>query len=110
MTISGCDASPCTFEKGDLVEVSVKFTTTSAVQDLTEDVEYTIDGITAPVPGMDGESACGKLRTTDGSSAECPLESGTTYIFTDSIQVPEILPAVNFFLNFNSIFLSIMCY
>lgn len=85
VTVVGCNSPPCALKKGTNASFSLTFEAGKAYTAANADVHGIIGGIPLPfqIPNPDGCHNCNLV---------CPLESGKTYVYKNTIPVSTSYP------------------
>uniref|UniRef100_T1JAP6 MD-2-related lipid-recognition domain-containing protein n=1 Tax=Strigamia maritima TaxID=126957 RepID=T1JAP6_STRMM len=83
--VQDCTATPCVLKRGGKTELKINFNSLTSSTKLTTKVYGVIGGIKIPWTGLPA-NACG--------SVSCPLTSGNSYEYKNSIAVLPSYPAI----------------
>ncbi|XP_071529393.1 NPC intracellular cholesterol transporter 2-like [Panulirus ornatus] len=91
VNVEGCDVPPCILERGQTIDVNIKFTASRSSQTLTVDAGANIGGIQVPWPGVDTN---GCLYTA------CPFAAGSRVDWTMPVDILREYPAISTIVTF----------
>ena len=87
VTVTGCNNSPCQVKKGNSYTIKVAFNSTESTDQAHAIVHGILDGISVAYP-IDNPDGCKE------SGINCPIKSGSTYVYTSSLKILNAYPEV----------------
>lgn len=95
VTITKCKTGVCKLRRNTNVEVELKFSPETDVQEMTTRVHANILELPFPFIGVDGTSACENVYAEDGvTKVNCPLKAGTPYVYKNSFPIKDFYPTI----------------
>lgn len=87
--IQPCPSEPCTFKRGDTAEINVAFKANQDSPKLATRISTVI------ARDLELYLPSGKRDGCKGQGIECPLKSGSDYVFNYKLDVKQAYPKVN---------------